>query len=615
VLTLALGIGANSVVFSVAKTVFYRSLGLESAEQLAWVRWILPQSTGREDLLSWTDLEDLRAGAQSFQALAMFTSYGRNWEHDDQEEELSTLHATASLGEVLRIKPVLGRMLLSEDEEAGAGKVALISYELWQSRFGGDPGVIGQSLRLENANHTVVGVLPAELHFPLERERGTGTGSVVKGGVHAMWAPLRVQDEDRRSRGARMMRVIGRLRPGVTHGYAQAELATLSQRLAKDHPESNRGGHFESIGFREEILGRNQQGIPILVFAVAAVLIVCCVNLANLLLARGTARQREIAVRMALGASRGQIMRSMLTESLLLSLAGGGLGLAMAYLALQAIRTLGASSVPFIREVSIDGWVVMFTTALSVLTALMFGGVPAWRQSGISAADTLRAGVRATGGREIRVWQRTLLTGQIAALVVLLAAAGLLIESFRRLVGQDLGYQPQSVVMMDIRAQGFKTNGDMCRMYRVLRERLAALPGVRAVGTMSSVPLTGKWTFSERPKVLGEAEALPEAARPRVEASFVAFDYFQAMGIPLIEGRFFRDLELDDNGYGKIVLLNESAAARLFPERSAVGGRFTVGSNPDRVLEVIGVVKDTRDVRLEEAPQPRFYWLLAELRW
>jgi putative ABC transport system permease protein len=231
------------------------------------------------------------------------------------------------------------------------------------------------------------------------------------------------------------------------------------------------------------------------------------------------------------------------------------------------------------------------------------------RQSHAEAADALRTGTRSTGGPQIRAWQQGLLVSQIVLVLVLLVSAGLLLESFRRLIGQDLGYQPRSVVALDLSQSGFDTNGDVCRMYRALRERLATLPGVEAVGTISSAPLTGKWTFNERPDIVGQS--VPLADRPSVAATFVAFDYFQAMGIPLVDGRFFRDDELNDDGYGRIVILNEAAAKILFPSRSPIGGRFTVGSNPDRVLEVIGVVKDTRDVRLEEKPQPRFYWQYA----
>jgi len=416
--------------------------------------------------------------------------------------------------------------------------------------------------------------------------------------------------EDRTSRGARMFLAVGRLKAGVAEETARAELAAFGKRLAVEHPESNRHWSFNIVSFRDQILGRTRQGIPMLAAAVAAVLLICCVNLANLLLARGVARQRELAVRLALGAGRARLVWALLVESVLVSLLGGGAGIALARGALQVVRELAATSVPFIREAAVDGAAMAFTAGVSLLTALLFGLLPACRQSRAEAADALRTGTRSTGGPQIRAWQHTLLIGQIAAVLVLLASAGLLLESFRRLIGQDLGYQPQSVVALDLSTHGtFETNGDVCRMYRALRERLAALPGVEAVGTISSVPLTGKWTFNERPQIVGEN--LPEADRSSLAATFVAFDYFQAMGIPLRDGRFFRDDELKDDGYGRIVILNEAAAAILFPGRSAVGGQFTVGSNPDRVLEVVGVVKDTRDVRLEERPQPRFYWQYA----
>jgi predicted permease len=402
---------------------------------------------------------------------------------------------------------------------------------------------------------------------------------------------------------------IGRLRPDATEEGARAELAALGERLAAEHPDTNRDWRFDLVSFRDQVLGRTRHAIPVLAAAVAAVLLICCVNLANLLLARSAARQRELAVRLALGAGRRRLVQALMMESILLSLFGGALGIALAEGALHGIRALASGSVPFIREAAVDVAAVMFTTGLSVMTALVFGLLPALRQSRIEAAESLRTGARTSGGLQIQAWQRGLLAGQIGAVLVLLASAGLLLESFRRLMGQDLGYRPQSVIALDLGTWGFRTNEEVCQLYRALHARLSALPGVEAVGTVSSAPLTGKWTFDEKPQVVGQP--LPEADRPSLAATFVAFDYFQAMGIPLLEGRFFRDAELKGNGYSQIVILNQATAALLFSGRSAVGGRFTVGSDPDRVLEVVGVVKDTRDVRLEEKPQPRFYWHYA----
>jgi putative ABC transport system permease protein len=402
---------------------------------------------------------------------------------------------------------------------------------------------------------------------------------------------------------------IARLKPGVSETTARAELAALGKRLAVEHPESNRNWSFSLLSFRDQVFGRTRQGVPLLAAAVAAVLLICCVNLANLLLARGVARQRELAVRLALGAGRGRLVRTLMMESVLLALLGGGLGIAFAHVALQTIGNLAATSVPFIREASLGGTVLAFTAGVSLLTALVFGLLPALRQSRGEAVDALRTGTRSTGGPQVRAWQQALLIGQIAAVLVLLASAALLLESFRRLLGQDLGYQPRSVIALDLNQSEFETNGDVCRMYRNLRQRLAALPGVEAVGTISSVPLMGKWTFSM--KAHSPDEPKPEAERPALAAGFIAFDYFQAMDIPLVEGRLFRGDELRDDGYGPIVILNESAASLLFPNRSAVGRRLNIGASAQRIYEVVGVVKDTRDVRLEEKPQPRLYWHYA----
>jgi len=402
---------------------------------------------------------------------------------------------------------------------------------------------------------------------------------------------------------------IARLKPGVTETTARAELAALGKRLAVEHPESNRNWSFTVLSFRDQVFGRTRQGVPLLAAAVAAVLLICCVNLANLLLARGVARQRELAVRLALGAGRGRLVRTLMMESVLLALLGGGLGIAFAHVALQTIGNLAATSVPFIREASLGGTVLAFTAGVSLLTALIFGLLPALRQSRGEAVDALRTGTRSTGGPQVRAWQQGLLVGQIAAVLVLLASAALLLESFRRLLGQDLGYQPRSVIALDISQSEFDTNGDVCRMYRNLRERLAALPGVEAVGTISSVPLMGKWTFSI--KAHSPDEPKPEAERPGLAAGFIAFDYFQAMDIPLLDGLHFREDELRDDGYGAIVILNQSAASLLFPNRSAVGQRLNIGASAHRIYEVIGVVKDTRDVRLEEKAQPRLYWHYA----
>jgi predicted permease len=609
VLMLALGIGANTVVFSVAKAVLLRPLGFEEAERLAWIRLLNTQNGTVEDSISWPEIEDIRESTRSFESVATFGFGAPIWEQGDRAEEVPALWATPELAQTLRIRPVLGRLFDSSDAEESAAPVALISYELWQGQFGGARDIIGRTLRVDEKSQTVVGVLPPQLQFPPERGPSTENGSGGRSGLQGFWFPMKVQGSDRTSRGARMFLTIGRLKPSITEEAARAELQVLGERLAADFPETNRGKSFDLITYRDQILGRTQQGIPILGVAVVAVLIICCVNLANLLLARGVRQQHELAIRLALGASRWRIIRSLLTESVLISLLGGGLGIGLAEIGLRSIRMLASTNVPFIREAGLDSAALVFTAGLSLATALVFGLVPALLQSRVEAAESLRSGKRSTSGSQIRIWERGLLVGQIAAVVVLLSSAGLLLESFRRLMGQDFGYKPESVVALDLSVWDFKTNEEVCRLYRDIRARLAALPGVQAVGTSSSAPLTGKWTITEKAQVAGQF--VPEADRPSLAATFVAFDYFQAMGIRLIDGRFFQDSELKDDGPGQNVIINRAAAAALFPGRPAVGGRFAVGSNSDRMLEVVGVVEDTRDVRVEEAPLPRFYWHYA----
>jgi putative ABC transport system permease protein len=610
VLTLALGIGANTVVFSVARSVLFRPLGFEGEDRLLWIRLENTDTGTTENQLSWQELKDIRDASRSFESIATFGIGNPLWDIGDETNPTSAMWVTPNLAEALRIRPALGRLFVSADSAAGDEAVALMSHELWQSRFGGSREVLGQTVILDRKPRTIVGVLPAGLQFPVERAPWLGTGSILKAGQQSFWLPMsEPRGEDLTSRSARLFLPVARLKPGVTVEAARAELAVIGTRLAAEHPESNRNWAFTAVSFRDQILGHTRQGIPLLAAAVAAVLIICCVNLANLLLARGVVRQREWAVRLALGAGRARLTRALMMESALLSLLGGILGIALAMGALHIIRDLVATTVPFVREAALDETAVAFTFGLSLLTALIFGLLPALRQSRADATNALRTGTRSSGGPQLRVWQQSLLVGQIAVGVALLASAGLLLESFRRLIGQDLGYQPRSVITMDLSQYGFDTNGDVCRMYRGLRERLAGLPGVRAVGTISSAPLTGKWTFgvkAQRPE-----QPKPEAERPSLAAGFVAFDYFQAMGIPLLEGRYFRADELNDDGYGPIVILNQAAAKLLFPNGSAVGSQLNIGASGHRLYEIIGVVKDTRDVRLEEKPQPRLYWHYA----
>ena len=439
VLTLALGIGANTVVFSVARTVLLRPLGFDGEDRLAWIRLDNTRTGAAEYQLSWQEMEDIRASAPSFESVASFGAGDATWDRGSRIDELPALWVTHDLPGALRVRPALGRMFEALDFTPGDASVVLISHDLWQSRFGGSPDVLGQTVLLEGRPRTIVGVLPPGLQFPPLRTPSLGTGNVLKEGQRSVWLPMNVPGgEDRTSRHARMFITVARLKPGATEGAARAELHGLAHRLAEQYPESNRNLRLDVVSFRDQVLGRTRQGLRLLAAAVGAVMLVCCVNLANLLLARGITRQRELAVRLALGAGRGRVAAAILWESALLSLLGGAAGVAVADGALRLIRDLASPAVPFIREAAVDGTAVAFTAGVSLLTALVFGALPALRQTRADAADALRAGPRSTGTPQIRAWQQGLLVGQIALVLVVLAAAGLLLVSFRRLVGQDL---------------------------------------------------------------------------------------------------------------------------------------------------------------------------------
>lgn len=607
IVTFALGIGASTVVFGVVKGILYRSFGVHAEEEVFWLKWRHPENASNEEEFSWTDYQDLLTEAKSFEQLSLVGRPGATWEHGGRAEILQALSVSPSLFDLLPVRAMLGRSFVESDAEPSAASVVMISHELWQSRFGGDMGILGRNLHLNDEDRTVVGILPPNLEFPLGHPLSRGTGAGVFSGIHDIWMPLQVRGTDRTARGHRMFWLIGRLKPGTAESSARAELASITSLWAQSFPDTNRGLRIELIALRDQVLGRTRHAIQVLAAAVAGVLLVCCVNISNLLLARGVMRERELAVRQALGASRARLLRSQFVESLTLSFLGGALGVVLAGVIMACLRRFGPPEVPFLSEIALDGNVLAFVAILSFAVALLAGSLPAIRQIRADELETLKSGTRTTSGPRLRLWQQGLLVAQVALVLVLLTSSILLLESFRRLAGVDLGYQPKSVITADLNGWDIPTNEDNVRMYRQIHERLAQIPGVEAVGTIQSIPLTGKWDWEERAQVFGRP--LPLEDQPRLAITFVAFDYFQAMGIPLLAGRYFQPSELRDDGYAPVAVLNETAAARLFPGESPLGKRFSISSSPDRFYEVIGVVSDTRDAKLELSPQGRFYLL------
>jgi predicted permease len=388
-LTLALGIGANTVVFSVAKAVLFRPLGFAEEDGLMWLQLVNTQTGAIEDRFSWREMEGIRENTRSFEAIGTFGASGARWQQGDRAEIHEQLDATPQLPAILRVRPVLGRKFETADAARSSPPVAMIGYELWQSRFDGASNIIGQTARIEDKTRTIIGVLPPGLEFPMERAPKLGTGGALVPGIRSFWTPMpEPEGPDLTARQNRMFLPVARLKPGVTEAAARAELATLGQRLAKDHPESNRHTTFTLVSFRDQILGQTRRAIPLLAIAVAGVLLICCVNLANLILARSLARQRELAVRLALGADRSRIVRALMIESLLLAALGGALGIFFAHISLATCRFLQSQ----LYQLSPRNPLLLGAVSLLVLLASLAASAwPATRAARTDPMTALRA--------------------------------------------------------------------------------------------------------------------------------------------------------------------------------------------------------------------------------
>lgn len=603
ILTIALGIAANTVIVAVAKGILHRATVINEPERVVWIQGIRPEG-GPERRLSFTDMEDFRK-TQSFEEIALFgTSGGGVWEpQPGQLVPLTGIMPSAGLMKALGISPVLGRMFEPSDKDA-----ILISHELWQEKLGGRMDVIGSRMNFGEETKTILGVIPKGLEFPWGRIPYGGTGAAARAGVQDMWTQLPVDPPKDEERAQRHFHAIARLKPGVSIESARNEVKTISARLAETFPVTNKGFTFDLVSLRDHTFGATQNGIYILGLAALAVWLIGCVNLANLLLAQGLSRARELSVRVAIGARRIDLLKSVFTESFLLAMAGGVAGILLALWIVELTRRFGPAGVPFLNEIRLNSMAVFSGFGLAALTAFVFGLAPAIRQSRAQPMDALR-GAHATAGSQTRGWQNGLIVGQVALSLTLLLAAALLLESFRRVTGLDLGYKPDQVVAMDLYASRSATNEMDTVRARRLKEHLAALPGVQAVGTIQSTPLTGRWTFLERTRVDGIET--PETEQLTMGLNMIAFDYFQAMGVTLVAGRFFRDDEMSDRDYPPITILNESAAARLFPGQSALGKRIFYQHNDKKSYEVVGIVKDARDLRIEDKGQPAGYILMA----
>ena len=601
-IALALGIGANTAIFSVVNAVLLQPLPFPNPNSLFAV-WETAPALGRQrGSHSYPNFLDFRAQNTVFERVSSYHGGDFIMTGRGEPERLQGVVVTTDLFPLLGVQPELGRTFLpDEDKPTETGRVVVISHSLFQRRFGGDPSIINQAITLDGIRFTVVGVMPRSFEFPIQNDP-VELWTTIAGDASGS-EPVTGQ------RGAHFLRVIGRLKSGVSPEQAQAEMSTIGARLAQAYPDTNTNRSLRIEPALTALVGDVRPKLFILLGAVACVLLIACANVANLLLARATGRHKEMAIRSALGASRVRVVRQLLTESVLLSLAGGAVGLLLAVWWADLLVALGKDDIPRAIHVGIDWRVLGFTFGVSLLTGLIFGLAPAFHSSKTELVDTLKEGGRGTseGARRNRV-RNVLMVTELAIAVVLLVFAGLLIQSLWRLQKVNSGLQPENVLTFNVVLPEIKYKTDnQAQFFIDLKQRLQTTPGVVSSSFVFPLPL------SEELFVISfEIEGRPMAPKDHPAADFftTGVGYFKTMGIPMIKGRDFDDR--DKHGSTPVVIVTEKFAHDYFPNEEAVGKRIRPGigtfdneQTPWR--EIVGVVGDVRNRNLDTAPPAAYY--------
>jgi predicted permease len=598
VLTLALGIGANTAIVSVVNGVLLKPLPYRAPEQL--IRIFESSQAQPKFPMAQGNFQDYRAQNSTLAGLALYTRSDQELSQDDKPERLAALGITAGYFELLGVQPLLGREFRREDELPESSPGVILSHALWQRRFNGDTAIIGKSVTLSGRLHTIIGVMPAGV-----QHIGGDYRSMPHGETVDVWGPLQMPAQA--GRGGHFCNAIGRLKPGVSVAQANADLNAIANQLAQQFPNTNKSWRIAVKPLHEELVGRAQTMLLVLLGAVFFVLLIACVNVANLLLARATVREREIAVRSAVGAGRWRIVRQLLTESLLLALLSSAVGILLAQWALAALSTLGPEQLPRLQSVSLDGRVLLFTLGLTLLTGVLFGLAPALQAGQVNLNELLKEGGRGGSGQRQRRLRDGLVVVEVALALVLLVGAGLLIRSFWKLQQADPGFIPEQVLTASLSLPGARY-GDPARItafQQQLLARVAALPGVQSAGLTSDLPWTG---YDENAGFTIEGKTFPPNDGPGGRYHFVSPGYFATIGVPLLNGRFFN--ANDQLNSPNVVLINHALAELYWPGESAVGKRFTFSSQPKEKdwFTIVGVVGDVKDFPQAAAAEPAFYW-------
>ncbi len=597
VIALALGIGANSAIFSVVNALLFNSLPYKNPDRLVMV-WEDQQSRGGP-AQEWTCLptfSDWKDQNRLFDSMAAMINWGPTLTGINEPEQLNGGSVSYDMFSLLGTEPVVGRNFLPEDDQPGSSPVVILSHSLWQNRFGADPSILGKPLTLSGESYTVIGVLPAGFKFP-----------ILDFAKAEIWRPLRPTFPDRCGRGCYVLRVIARMKPDTTLEGAASEMNGLAARLAAQYPESGMGEAITLVPLQEQIVGNLKPALLILLASVGLVLLIACANVANLLLARATARGKEIAIRSALGARRSRLVRQLLTESLLLAIVGGALGLLLAFWMVDLLVAFAPAGTPRVNEIRMDSTVLGFTVAMTLLTGFIFGLAPALQTTKPDLNSTLKEGKGASSGASGGRIRSLLVVAEVALALILLVGAGLLIKSFIKLRSVDPGFNPENVLTVNVAlpATRYPERQQAAVFYAELLEKVKALPGVESAGAASSLPLIGNDTDAN---FIVEGRPLPQPGNePAAWYSVVTPDYLRAIGMRLVRGRFFT--ERDNASSPVAVIISQSMANRFWPDEDPVGKRLGTG-DPEKPTwrEIVGVVEDVKQFGLDVDARPTMYF-------
>jgi predicted permease len=600
VLALTLGIGADSAIFSVVNAVLLRPLPYPDSERLVVLRERSPQLEGMS--VAYPNFLDWREQNNAFENIGVFRRQSYNLTGSGEPERLIGWQLSADVFRALKVTPARGRLFTYDEDKPGANPVVVLSHGLWQRRFGGDPNILEQTMTLDGRSFSVIGVMPPGFQFP-------------RPGAE-LWAPVGQVSKDPgwENRGNHPgLTGIARLKPGVTVDQAREDMEIVAANLEKQYPDSNTGNRVSITPALENVIRGIRPALLVLLGAVGFVLLIACANVANLLLARAAARQKEIAIRTALGASRWRIVRQLLTESILLSLIGGTLGLLLARLGVKLLVAISPNSIPRSEEINLDSRVLAFTIGVSVLTGIIFGVAPALHASKPDFNETLKdAGRGSTGKRHL--FRSGLVVSEVALTLVLLIGAGLMIRSFYRLQQVDPGFNHEHLLTFNVSLPQKKYPEDQQKtsFYEQLAEKLRGLPGVQIVGLSSGLPLGNNgWQTS----FVVEGQPAPDPGKtPLTEACVVSPDYFQAMGITLVKGRNFTEQDVKDAPH--VTVIDEEFVRRYFPDIEPIGQHIRPGGNSPKnpLAEVVGVVRRVKmDGLSEDSNRVQSYYPLRQL--